>query len=630
MSRAARLAAIARAARQYPAVAFDVFDTLLYRDLARPADLFVLMERQGKAPAGFAAARAAAEADARANARAARRAEVTLAQIYAAPALAACGADPAAEIAAETAVLRADPAMVELVNHLRAAGKRVYIVSDMYLPEKTIAALLRGAGYPAWDGIFVSSEAGVQKRSGRLFRLFLQTTGLRAGKVLFVGNDRRADALGAALAGIRCMLVPPRAAPAHWPRPQSPEAGALAAFVANRALGQNAAENIPEALGYALLGPLLLAFAQWLHARRAGHPGAALVFLARDMALVRELYEAATGETAGYLQVSRRSLIPVLLLRPLSERELALLADALPRQRLTAAALAEYAGFAPGALPPGVEPGTVYDFRSRPLPAVSADFLRKLAAFAKGPAGAGLRDQAALTRRYLREQGIGAGTLLVDIGSGGTTQRILEALTGAPLHGYYLACDARLHAALPAGRAEAFLFGGAPAPLWYWAGQPMLERLISEPAGPTHSYALEGPAGAVRPVHGPALPDAAGAVTAVQAGVRAFARDWRAGPWAGEAAALPADAMAAAWLDFVRAPRAGEADALGDLVVEDGGVWPLAAPQRPGFYAAHPRALARDLAAARWKTGFLTRLFRLPLPYGAVYERAKRADANKK
>ena len=165
-----------------------------------------------------------------------------------------------------------------------------------------------------------------------------------------------------------------------------------------------------------------------------------------------------------------------LLLRPLSETggALALLADALPRQRLTAETLAAYAGFAPGALPPGVEPGALYDFRTRPLPADSAGFLRTLAAFAKGAAGAPVRAQAALTRRYLREQGIGAGTLLVDIGSGGTTQRILEELTGAELQGFYLACDARLHAALPAARAQAFLFGGRPAPLWYWAGQPML------------------------------------------------------------------------------------------------------------------------------------------------------------
>lgn len=33
-----------------------------------------------------------------------------------------------------------------------------------------------------------------------------------------------------------------------------------------------------------------------------------------------------------------------------------------------------------------------------------------------------------------------------------------------------------------------FLFDGRPAPLLYWAGQPMLERLISEDVGATLGY----------------------------------------------------------------------------------------------------------------------------------------------
>ena len=75
----------------YPVVAFDVFDTLIKRDVARPTDLFALLG------ADFAKARTQAEAEA----RAAKSGEVTLAEIYARPCLA--GYDPAAECAAEIA-----------------------------------------------------------------------------------------------------------------------------------------------------------------------------------------------------------------------------------------------------------------------------------------------------------------------------------------------------------------------------------------------------------------------------------------------------------------------------------------------------------------------------------------------
>ncbi len=606
MNKQRLLHSLAKTAGPCRAVAFDVFDTLLYRCAARPADVFALMERTGAAAPGFAAARTAAEAAARPP-----HGEVTLAQIYADPALR--GADPAAECAAELACVSADPDLLAAARACKARGLAVYAVSDMYLPARQVEAMLRRCGFDFLDGVFVSCEYGVQKRSGRLFRLFLQKTGLGARQVLFVGNDRRADALGAALAGIRCLLVPPPAAPAYYVPPQTPEQGALWAFVRPRAPAGSPAWQV----GYSLLGPLLTGFAAWLRRQQAQQPGARLVFLARDMDLVRRLYGAPAGQGTGYLRVSRRSLCPALLQRPLGAAALELLADALPRQRLTAAQALEYLGFAPGTALPGVPPAAAVDLRSRPLPAAAQDFLRAVAALGKGPAGEPVRRQAQLVRRYLAEQGIGRGpVLLVDIGSGGTTQRLLEELTGAELCGLYLACDARLHAHLPPERARAFLFGGRPAPLWYWAGQPMLERLISEPCGPTAGYA-PGPGG-VQPLCAPAAP--APAVEAARAGALEFAERWRAGAWG--AMPPPADYAAEALGAMIRAPRPAEAAALGDLTVEDGGVWPLAAP-RPAAYRRDPRAFGRDLARARWKTAFLRRAVPLPLPWWRLYAALK-------
>lgn len=85
-----------------------------------------------------------------------------------------------------------------------ARGQKVYAVSDMYLPKEQIEAMLQKCGLDFLDGVFVSCEYGVQKRSGKLFKLFLQQTALRPAEVLFVGDSPRADFVGAALAGIRC------------------------------------------------------------------------------------------------------------------------------------------------------------------------------------------------------------------------------------------------------------------------------------------------------------------------------------------------------------------------------------------------------------------------------------------
>ena len=77
---------IVRLAAPYTAVAFDVFDTLLKRDVAKPTDLFLLLGEE------FAHRRVQAEAEA----RAAAHGEVSLAEIYATSQLS--GYDPARNV----------------------------------------------------------------------------------------------------------------------------------------------------------------------------------------------------------------------------------------------------------------------------------------------------------------------------------------------------------------------------------------------------------------------------------------------------------------------------------------------------------------------------------------------------
>lgn len=227
---------------------------------------------------------------------------------------------------------------------------------------------------------------------------------------------------------------------------------------------QNCCQNLnpSAALGAELLGPLAVGFATWLHGQRAAIPGAKLVFLARDMYLVRQVYQLLyPEEETFYLKASRQSLLPALLQCPMNEQALALLADTLPRQQLTQRQIAAYLGFDS---PKGHTTKT-YDLRTRPLPCRTKEMLLALAAHSKLPEGEPLRRRAEQARAYLEQAGLtDSPVLLVDIGSGGTTQRVLEELLHTQLYGCYLACDARLHQNLPPERAKTFLFDGCPAP----------------------------------------------------------------------------------------------------------------------------------------------------------------------
>ena len=89
-------------------------------------------------------------------------------------------------------------------------------------------------------------------------------------------------------------------------------------------------------------------------------------------------------------------------------------------------------------------------------------------------------DAADAVTAYLSAQGIRPGDFLVDIGSGGTTQLLLERLLQFPLHGLQLSADDRLRTRFAPDQTEVFLFDGKPAPRLYWAAQPMLDRQLSQ------------------------------------------------------------------------------------------------------------------------------------------------------
>lgn len=567
---------IVRLAAPYPAVAFDVFDTLIKRDVAKPTDVFLL---QGT---DFARARVCAEQAARAQ----NTGEITLPQIYAQPGMEKF--DPAEECAWENKVVVPYTPVQEAVRLLRAQGKRVYYISDMYLPPEQIAAMLDRCGYPPFDGGFVSSAYGVQKRSGALFRRFLRETGFKCGDVLFVGDSWRADVTGAALAGIRSWHLPTEPPP-ETAFPDS----AVQAFTANH---EAFVSGWGDRLGFTLLGALEVAFCQWIHARREEHPEAGLFFLARDMYLTREIYHRMyPQEETKYLEVSRRSLCPCLLAK--NEKEL--VAAALPRQRLTGQQIADYCG----ASCPEAYRQKTYMLKTKE----GQEALPALLDALQPPR------EATLALAYLRQSGLRAGDILVDIGSGGTTQFLLQKLLGVSLYGLQLSGDARLRERFSEEETSVFLsLQGADACL-YWVGQPMLERMISQDVGATVGYRQLGQTVCVcqQPQNREKRIDE------LQRGALRFAEEWQNSALSG--IRISAVAAIMPFLRMVRCPRKSQVAFLGRIQVEDGGTYTLADPKKLRHYIFHPVEMKRDLAESRWKIGFLQKLLPGPLPYGRLY-----------
>ena len=168
---------------------FDVFDTVLTRRVATPASLFLLLGRRAlncgfvRVDAStFQEHRIASEKEARALAVCG---EVTLKEIYQIliSRLGVCSqyADILLrlELDLEAQVIVPVPSAFEMIIAARRWSPTVLFTSDMYLPGDFIRdQLMRNGLWCSGDKLYVSSELGVSKAAGELYREILSNDAL--------------------------------------------------------------------------------------------------------------------------------------------------------------------------------------------------------------------------------------------------------------------------------------------------------------------------------------------------------------------------------------------------------------------------------------------------------------------
>lgn len=196
--------------KKYSAISFDIFDTLVERDTSTPSDVFRIVGAQVLGPSlayNFREDRMAAEQMARE-----RRtdSEVVLCEIY--DELKEKYGEKTeelmnAEVEEELAVCHPRTSNTAWLRLCLDEGKKVFLVSDMYLPQKIIEMILSSSGIDGYERLYVSGTYRRNKRTGELFRTMLEENGLRAGEVMHIGDSFHADFLGAHKAGLSSVLV---------------------------------------------------------------------------------------------------------------------------------------------------------------------------------------------------------------------------------------------------------------------------------------------------------------------------------------------------------------------------------------------------------------------------------------
>ena len=199
---------------QVDIISFDVFDTLILRDVKNPTDVFDLVEtefnnesEEGKIDS-FKMHRIDAERQARIKCG---KKDVTFDEIY--QELTGVYSESVLvrlrqiEIEKELFVCKANPAMMDFYQRMIKTGKRIIIISDMYLSANTIGRILNNCGYDGYEKLYVSSEYRCMKRYEELFEVVKNDCAEGNGKrILHIGDHPIADDKMAKKAGYRSFL----------------------------------------------------------------------------------------------------------------------------------------------------------------------------------------------------------------------------------------------------------------------------------------------------------------------------------------------------------------------------------------------------------------------------------------
>lgn len=509
------------------AVAFDIFDTLLVRPVLRPETIKEIVARRAGISNDFVDLRASAESTARTR----HGRDVGLNEIYAEfTALTGLPGDTVnrfreLEEQVERGALMPRPDGIALFRHALASGKRVILVSDMFLPRALIESVLAANGVEGYGALYLSNDVGVRKDTGALYRLILDREGMAPDALLVVGDNEHSDLQIPMELGIRtCHVLRPVELARAVPRfarvlERVQREGTLDDQMAlglvvqrffkplfyDRFDASSLIRGEAEGIGYAIAGPIIFNFVQWLADRAKKDGSGKLYFLSREGRILKDVYDRIAAEDPGaapsdYLALSRRAVsvamiesfedICAIALAPYSANNIKTFLWHRFGVRLDAGDLVELDRR--GLWPMG-KPVEVKDGIQHLMPVLEA-LSEKIKARA--------RIERPALQAYLREIGLNGenSMAVVDVGYSATIQQRLCELLGRGVNGYYLLTSAKTqgvcdrHGVFAEGYYGHRVVGGKSSPsLWRWSF--VLEMLLSSDEAQVACYECigEGP-----------------------------------------------------------------------------------------------------------------------------------------
>lgn len=301
-------------------VSFDIFDTLIKRNIREATDVFSLLEKAYVDQFGYAAPvkkwRIIAEKEA--NKRSPYN-DVNLDEIY--QAMKALPEEERKwlkkkEVELELKITQKNNRLFDVYQWCLAHGKRIILISDMYLPLDVVEEIVKNAGYHGYAKIYLSNCYRERKATGNLFKIALKEEGVSPKEMVHIGDALRGDYLSPLGLGIQAILIKRKDPETKYfnSKRYGLDYNLLNSFIRNN---EPAEYDFYQKIGYEVVGPILYGYSKWLSETTKKSGIHKLFFLAREGFLLERAFRLVSENKQDYcvIRVSRKATALPLLQR---------------------------------------------------------------------------------------------------------------------------------------------------------------------------------------------------------------------------------------------------------------------------------------------------------------------------
>ncbi len=301
---------------KYEYISFDVFDTLIKRNIENPTDLFDLVQKiynQTNKPLleNFKEKRIEAERKAR---ELSSHKEPNIDDIYKIIDIDNKKQVKELEIKLEINICQQNKDFYSIYNYAKQSKKKIIITSDMYLRKETLEEILSNANIK-YDYLFLSNDIKLNKHNGKIYPYILKKLNIKPSQLLHIGDSKRSDYIIPKLYRIKSILIPKKINKLRYYKDY--KANELSDNIIKNYINNNLPldKDIYYQIGYEILGIILLGYSNWLKDSLQKEKINKVFFLSREGALLKKAFDLInnTKIETKYLYLSRRSTRPSLL-----------------------------------------------------------------------------------------------------------------------------------------------------------------------------------------------------------------------------------------------------------------------------------------------------------------------------